>query len=105
VEKFGDPRKKNAVLRQLNDVDHRLPTLGEAAADTVGRIEKLFNGLQAAPILRRMFPKIPIFLFSFYADVVSEHLAAMGGINLIISKDEPLSNVVNKAHEMMGSSD
>jgi len=42
VEKFGDPRKKNAVLRQLNDVDHRLPILGEAAADTVGRIEKLF---------------------------------------------------------------
>jgi hypothetical protein len=43
VEKFGDPRKKNAVLRQLNDVDHRLPTLGEAAVDTVGRIEKLFS--------------------------------------------------------------
>ena len=42
VEKFGDPRKKNAVLRQLNDVDHRLPTLGEAAVETVGRIEKLF---------------------------------------------------------------
>jgi hypothetical protein len=42
VEKFGDPRKKNDVLRQLNDVDHRLPTLGEAAVDTVGRIEKLF---------------------------------------------------------------
>jgi hypothetical protein len=35
VEKFGDPRKENAVLRQL-------PTLGEAAVDTVGRIEKLF---------------------------------------------------------------
>jgi hypothetical protein len=30
------------VLRQLNDVDHRLPTLGEAAVDTVSRIEKLF---------------------------------------------------------------
>lgn len=42
VLKFGDPRKRNAVLRQLNDVDHRLPTLGEAAVDTVGRIEKLF---------------------------------------------------------------
>jgi len=42
VEKFGDPRKKNAVLRQLNDVDHRLPLLGEAAVHTVGRIEELF---------------------------------------------------------------
>ncbi len=26
VEKFGDPRKKSVVLRQLNDVDHRLPS-------------------------------------------------------------------------------
>ena len=31
VDKFGDPRRKRMVLRQLNDVDHRLPTLGEAA--------------------------------------------------------------------------
>jgi len=42
VEKFGDPRRKGMVLRQLNDVDHRLPTLGEAVADTVSRIEMLF---------------------------------------------------------------
>jgi hypothetical protein len=42
VDKFGDPRRKRMVLRQLNDVDHRLPTLGEAAVETVGRIEKLF---------------------------------------------------------------
>ena len=37
-----DPRKKSTVLRHLNDVDHRIPTLGEAAVDTVSRIEKLF---------------------------------------------------------------
>jgi hypothetical protein len=42
VEKFGDPRQKGMVLRQLNDVDYRLPTLGEAVVDTVSRIEKLF---------------------------------------------------------------
>ncbi|MGH8683831.1 MAG: PIN domain-containing protein [Nitrosospira sp.] len=42
VEKFGNPRQKQMVLRQLNDVDHRLPTLGEAALGTVSRIEKLF---------------------------------------------------------------
>ena len=48
VEKFGDPRKKSAVLRELNEVDHRLPTLGEAAVETVGRIEKLFA---ATPVI------------------------------------------------------
>lgn len=48
VDKFGDPRRKAIVLQQLNDVDHRLPTLGEAAVGTVGRIEKLFA---ASPIM------------------------------------------------------
>ena len=43
AEKFGDPRKKSTVLSQLNDVDYRLPTLGSAAVNTVGRIEKLFE--------------------------------------------------------------
>jgi hypothetical protein len=43
VEKFGDPRQKQIVLSQLNDVDQRLPTLGEVAIDTVSRIEKLFS--------------------------------------------------------------
>lgn len=42
VAKFGNPRGRQAVLRQLNDVDHRLPTLGEAAVETIGRIEQLF---------------------------------------------------------------
>jgi PIN domain len=42
VEKFGDPRRKRIVLTQLNDVDHRLPTLGGATAQTIGRIETLF---------------------------------------------------------------
>ena len=42
VEKFGDRRNKNLVLSQLNDVDHRLPMLGDAATGTIGRIEQLF---------------------------------------------------------------
>lgn len=42
VERFGDPRQKRNVLRQLNEVDHRLPTLGDAAVGTIARIEALF---------------------------------------------------------------
>jgi hypothetical protein len=42
VDRFGDPKRKRMVLNQLNDVDHRLPALGEAAVETIGRIEELF---------------------------------------------------------------
>jgi hypothetical protein len=43
VEKFGDPKQRQTVLSQLNDVDHRLSTFSDAATDTVSRIEKLFE--------------------------------------------------------------
>lgn len=42
VEKFGDQRQKGMVLRQLDDVDHRLPILGETAVGAVKQIEDLF---------------------------------------------------------------
>ena len=42
VEKFGDPRQRGVVLRQLNDVDHRLPLLGETAIGAIRQIEELF---------------------------------------------------------------
>jgi hypothetical protein len=44
VEKFGDSKKKAAALEQLNDVDHKIPLLGESAVGSVARIEALFDG-------------------------------------------------------------
>jgi predicted CopG family antitoxin len=43
VDKFGDPKKKQEVLEQLNDVDYKIPTLGEAAIISVTRIEGMLN--------------------------------------------------------------
>jgi len=43
VEKLGDPSQKDIVLTQLNDVNQRLPSLGEIAIDTVSRIETIFS--------------------------------------------------------------
>jgi CheY-like chemotaxis protein len=64
----------------------------------------VMNGLQAAPILRKLFPKIPIFLFSLYSNDLSKEDAAKAGVDWVVSKTEPLSKVVDKAHEMMGTS-
>ena len=42
VEKFADPKHKTKMLSQLNEIDHRIPTLGDTATGTINRIEKLF---------------------------------------------------------------
>lgn len=42
VDKFADPKQKTKMLSQLNEIDHRIPTLGDTATGTINRIEKLF---------------------------------------------------------------
>jgi hypothetical protein len=54
VDKFGDPRRKRAVLAQLSDMDHRLLNLGEAAAESVGRIERLFRAADVIELSDRV---------------------------------------------------
>ena len=41
VDQFGDGKHKRAVLEQLNEVDYKLPSLGESAVESIGRVEKL----------------------------------------------------------------
>lgn len=43
IEKYGDAASKKEVLEQLNDVDHKLPTLGDAVGNSLDRIETLFK--------------------------------------------------------------
>jgi len=50
VDKFGDSKRKRMVLEHLNDVDHRLPVLGEQAIGAIGRIERLFKNAQVVEI-------------------------------------------------------
>jgi hypothetical protein len=41
--KYGDPKRRKRAIDELSDMDHRLPQLGEAAVEGIGRIEKLFD--------------------------------------------------------------
>ena len=49
VDRFGDPTTKGSVLQHLNEVDYQLPLLGEAAARSVVRIEKLLSAAVPVP--------------------------------------------------------
>jgi len=43
VDKYGDSASKTQVMEQLNDIDHRLPTLGDAVGNSLDRIEAIFK--------------------------------------------------------------
>ena len=61
------------------------------------------NGLQASSELRKVFPNTPIILFTLYGETLSTTEVAKTGISLVLSKTEPLSTLIEKAHELMGS--
>ena len=43
MHKFGNSKSKNLVLDQLNEVDYKIPMLGESAIESIQRIEKIFD--------------------------------------------------------------
>lgn len=64
----------------------------------------LMNGLSAASELREIFPNTPIILFTLYGSEVSKAAASAAGVNLVLQKTEPLSEVIEKVHLLMGVS-
>lgn len=50
VDKLGDPKGKASVIRHLDDVDHKLPTLTDTATQSVSRIKALFGKSSIVPV-------------------------------------------------------
>jgi CheY-like chemotaxis protein len=62
----------------------------------------VMNGLQAASVLRKLFPKTPIILFTMFAADAVKEAAVEAGIDLVLSKTEPLSALLDHAHGLIG---
>ena len=50
VDQLGDIKRKRLVLEQLNEVDYKLPSLGENALESVKRVEALLAGAASIEI-------------------------------------------------------
>jgi two-component system, chemotaxis family, chemotaxis protein CheY len=61
----------------------------------------VMNGLQAAVVLRKLFPHMPIILFSLYGDGAVKAEAARAGVDAVISKTEDIPVLIDKACELL----
>ena len=59
------------------------------------------SGLVASSALRKIFPTVPIILFTLYATELLEIEAAKVGVSVVLSKTVPLFTLIDKAHELM----
>jgi two-component system, chemotaxis family, chemotaxis protein CheY len=61
----------------------------------------VMNGLDAARVLRRLMPTVPMIMFSEYSDTFSGQEAHSVGISTLVSKSEHVSVLVEKAHSLL----
>jgi two-component system chemotaxis response regulator CheY len=61
----------------------------------------VMNGLEAARILRRMMPEVPVIMYSAYGDSSTEKAARSAGVWALVSKSENISVLLGKAHSAL----
>jgi two-component system chemotaxis response regulator CheY len=61
----------------------------------------VMNGLDAARMLKRLMPKVPLIMYSTFGDEYVEQQASLLGVSTVISKAEPVTTVVGAARSLL----
>ena len=62
----------------------------------------VMNGLEAAAVLRREMPSVPLILFTMHIGVVTESVARSAGVSAVISKDHGSEGLISQALALLG---
>jgi len=63
----------------------------------------VMNGFDAARVLKRLMPTVPLIMYSAFGDKVAEHQARLIGISEVVSKSEHASVLSHKARGLLYS--
>ena len=61
----------------------------------------VMNGLDAARILRRLMPSVPLIMYSAFGDKFLEQQARLIGIRALVSKSQDAAVLINKARTLL----
>ena len=60
----------------------------------------VMNGIEAARVLKRLMPTVPLLMYSAFGDRFAEHQARLIGVSEIVSKSENPSVLIQKARSL-----
>ena len=63
----------------------------------------VMNGLDAARVLKRLMPTVPLIMYSAFGDRFAEHQAQLIGISEVVSKSEHGSVLILKARGLLSA--
>jgi len=91
------------TVSEAEDGDKAVKHVGRYTPDLIvlDLAMPIMNGLQAAPLLRKVLPAVPIILFTLYAGSALEAKAA--GITFVMSKETAITELLGKANELLNA--
>jgi DNA-binding NarL/FixJ family response regulator len=63
----------------------------------------VMNGFEAARVLKRVMPTVPLIMYSAFGDEFAEYQARLIGVSEVVSKSEPASVLIHKARSLLYS--
>jgi CheY-like chemotaxis protein len=93
-----------AVCGEANDGQEAIDLAEKLSPDLIilDLSMPVMNGLQAAPVLRKLVPKSPIILYTLHAGGAVKQQLATIEVDSVLSKSEPLSRLTEEAHSLVG---
>jgi two-component system, chemotaxis family, chemotaxis protein CheY len=61
----------------------------------------VMNGLDAARLLKRVMPEVPVIMYSAFSDSFTEREARSAGVSALVSKSERMSVLLGKARNLV----
>jgi two-component system chemotaxis response regulator CheY len=65
----------------------------------------VMNGFDAARVLKRLMPTVPLIMYSAFGDKLAEKQARLIGISEVVSKAEHAGVLIHKARGLLNSAD
>jgi two-component system, NarL family, response regulator LiaR len=111
-----DDRKVRAAMKAFLTEGTDVEVCGEAVngLEAVEQARKLkpdlilldlampeMNGAEAACVLKKRMPELPIILFTMFSDNIGRYLAAAAGVNVVLSKPDGVAMLADSVNAVL----